>query len=242
MDDDAVERTLRAARPRPIVQPYDSRLETLAQEATSAPHQAHRKGTRMRFGQYFLGTKKRKLTSSLVAATLVLAPTIAVGGQVAARTGLFGNPANSEEGNSEYIDMCADGAERIIRAAAPKNEQLPATTSWQQIADHRVKIVAESCTTWENGYLQEEDGIKSTYYSVGIDAWTCTAERLHNAGKKAKAREALQQTIPLWEKFDEAQGGMDSSMVDLRDEILAGDWKVIKQVHKANNSCQLFNR
>jgi hypothetical protein len=123
---------------------------------------------RMRFG---------RRTAILVAAALALAATTtAMGFQLTARTGLFGNPEHTEDDGSEFLQLDAPDFEDVARSLVPHEIPLPPGLGWEQEIDRQVRLGRE-----EPGLMQET-GVRATFAYFAQCAWVKAWLDAHLAG------------------------------------------------------------
>lgn len=99
---------------------------------------------------------RRRIAIGL-AAVLVAAPTTAAAYEYGARTGLFGDPAYTEEpDSSEWLDMCAPDYARIVADHRPApGMRLPAGLDWSMAVEHAQGMTATACSNGSGGRRQE---------------------------------------------------------------------------------------
>jgi hypothetical protein len=131
----------------------------------------------------------RRRTAVLVAAALALvATTTALGFQLSARTGLFGNPAHTEDDGSEFLRLDAPDFEDFARSLVPREIPLPPGLGWEQEIARQVSLGRE-----EPGLMQET-GVRATFAYYARCAWVKAWLDAYRAGDdrlRARATRAL---------------------------------------------------
>lgn len=128
------------------------------------------------------GPRRRRMrlgrrTAILVAAALALvATTAAMGFQLTARTGLFGNPEHTEDDGSEFLRLDAPDFEDVARSLVPHEIPLPPGLGWEQEIARQVELGRE-----EPGLMQET-GVRATFAYYAQCAWVKTWLDAHLAG------------------------------------------------------------
>jgi hypothetical protein len=116
-------------------------------------------------------------TAVLVAAALALvATTTAMGFQLSARTGWFGNPESTEDDGSEFLRLDAPDFEDVARSLVPHEIPLPPGLGWEQEIARQVRLGRE-----EPGLMQET-GVRATFAYYAQCAWVKTWLDAHLAG------------------------------------------------------------
>jgi hypothetical protein len=141
-------------------------IEALARSIATDGRKAERR--RIPFG---------RRTAVLVAAALALvAATTALGFQLSAHTGWFGNPEHTEDDGSEWLRLDAPDFEDVARSLVPHEIPLPPGLGWEQEIARQVRLGRE-----EPGLMQET-GVRATFAYYAQCAWVKTWLDAHLAG------------------------------------------------------------
>ena len=127
-------------------------------------------------------------TAVLVAAALALvATTTAMGFQLTARTGWFGNPEHTEDDGSEFLRLDAPDFEDVARSLVPHEIPLPPGLGWEQEIARQVELGRE-----EPGLMQET-GVQATFAYYAQCAWVKAWVDAYRAGDERLQERATRE-------------------------------------------------
>ena len=131
----------------------------------------------------------RRAVAIGLAALVVAVPTSAAAYQWTTHTGLFGNPAYTEDvDSSEVLDLCAPDFPATARTLAPERLPLPAGATTEETARTVVHSLTRDCRHGR-GVLTQATGVSHTFEAYAWCSWVNTW--LADPAQRAEAADAL---------------------------------------------------
>ena len=129
--------------------------------------------------------RSKRRPAFVVGTTLTTVVAVAAAGYgIGARTGLFGDPGQTESDTTEWLDSSAADFGDVAATLLPDDLELPGWADWQAAVDHVVRQGQDSPG------LVQETGVRASYETYAQCSWLSEWATDQAAGDTAGATEA----------------------------------------------------